>query len=66
MVPRIKEVASEEVMEFIENKKLHGHGLSWVDLQILACALTSECGLLTYDKKLTSVFAKLKVGVAFL
>lgn len=60
MIPKIAEINAEEVMEFIENNKLHGLGLSWADLQILASALAARCGLFTQDKKLASVFSRLK------
>lgn len=60
MIPKISEINAEEVMEFIENNKLHGLGLSWADLQILASALAARCNLLTQDKKLASVFLRLR------
>ncbi|MBI3535128.1 MAG: PIN domain-containing protein [Deltaproteobacteria bacterium] len=59
-IPLVTEVQSIEVLEFIENKNLFGKGLSWVDIQILASCLVSNCYLLTNDKQLYSVFMQIK------
>jgi predicted nucleic acid-binding protein len=52
MIPRIPEIPADEIFEFIEAQKLFGQGLSWVDLQILASALSSRSTLITDDKRL--------------
>ncbi len=41
-----------EVMSFIEQHRLHGRGLSWVDVHLLVSAMLSECGLWTRDRRL--------------
>lgn len=43
-------------MEFIERRKLHGRGLSWVDIQILASCLVAGRRLLTEDRRLKKAF----------
>ena len=42
----------QEVMELIENRKLWGLGIGWVDGHLLASALLSHCQLWTLDRKL--------------
>lgn len=59
-IPGIQEVPAEEVMEFIEIRKLHGRGLSWVDLQLLASCLADGRDLLTGDGLLRRVFENLR------
>ncbi|MGK5082296.1 PIN domain-containing protein [Bdellovibrionota bacterium FG-1] len=60
MIPNIPEISSEEVMEFIEIRKLHGRGLSWVDIQILASCLVAGRGLLTEDSRLRRTFESMR------
>lgn len=60
LIPGIPEVPSEEVLEFIEIRKLHGRGLSWVDLQLLASCLAAGRSLLTEDRLLGRAFESLR------
>lgn len=60
LIPNIPEIPSEEVMEFIEIRKLHGRGLSWVDIQLLASCLASGRDLLTEDSRLRRAFENLR------
>lgn len=50
------------VYEFIESKKLMGKGLSFIDCQLLASCLVSDCFLLTRDKRLKET--SLDLGIA--
>ena len=51
-----------EVLELLENQRLWGRGLGWVDLHLLASALLSHCGFRTFDKRLRGVGAELGLG----
>lgn len=52
----VSELASDaDVLELIENRKLWGRGLGWIDMHLLASAILSECQLWTFDKKLEQV-----------
>ncbi len=59
--PRI--ASHEEVLEFIERKRLWGVGLSYVDVHLLASALLSNIELWTADKHLR--VAAQALGVAY-
>jgi len=49
----------EEVMQFIEDYRLMGKGLGYVDIHLLASALLTRDPLWTLDKKLNEVSSKL-------
>ncbi len=49
----------EEVMQFIENSKLMGKGLGYVDMHLIASAALSKVPIWTLDKKLKDVSSKL-------
>lgn len=54
------EVTHEAVYALIENFKLMGHGLSFVDIHLLASCRVTGYELWTQDKKLAAVFRSLK------
>ncbi len=51
-LPSAKLASNTEVLQLIEDRRLWGRGLGWVDVHLLASALLSHCGLWTLDKKL--------------
>jgi predicted nucleic acid-binding protein len=51
-----------EVERLIEDRKLWGRGLGWVDVHLLASALLSHCAFWTLDKRLAAIAAKLGVA----
>jgi predicted nucleic acid-binding protein len=60
LIPRAIEVDPIEVLDFIEMRSLFGKGLSWVDIQLLASCLATQCHLLTLDirlKKMTTLLS---------
>ena len=59
LIPRVAEVSADEVLDFIEVRKLFGKGLSWVDIQLLASCLAAQCSLYTHDLRLENVFEEL-------
>jgi hypothetical protein len=44
--------SSAEVLRLVEDRRLWGRGLGWIDLHLLASALLSKCGFWTLDKRL--------------
>lgn len=53
----------EEVLEFIETRKLMGRGVGYIDVHLLAsAALSDTTGLWTRDRRLTDVAAILGLG----
>ena len=53
----------EEVMQFIENYRLMGTGLGYLDAHLLSSAVLTRIPLWTLDKKLNQV--SLKLGLAY-
>ena len=51
-LPSAKPASNTEVLQLIEDRRLWGRGLGWVDVHLLASALLSHCGFWTLDKKL--------------
>lgn len=51
----------EEVLDFIEQKKLMGMGIGYIDVHLLASAMVSDLLVWTADKRLKKVAQKLKV-----
>ena len=49
----------EEIMKFIENYRLMGKGLGYIDIHLLASAMLTGIPLWTIDKKLNEVAIKL-------
>lgn len=52
-------VEHEEVMRFIENNRLMGKGLGYIDAHLLASAVLSQVSLWTLDKRLNRMGSKL-------
>jgi predicted nucleic acid-binding protein len=61
-LPQALRAEHEEVMQLIENYRLMGQGLGYVDLHLLAAALLTKVPLWTLDQKLHAVAARLKLA----
>lgn len=63
-LPQIQSATHEEVMFMVEDRNLHGQGLSLVDAHLLAATLlTSGTRLWTRDKRLKRASMELGVGL---
>ena len=51
----------EEVMQFIENYRLMGKGLGYIDMHLLASAILTNVPLWTLDKRLNEVSSTLGI-----
>ena len=58
-LPSAKLASHAEVFQLIEDRRLWGRGLGWVDMHLLASALLSHCGFRTLDKKLREAATEL-------
>ena len=58
-LPSAKLASNTEVLQLIEDRRLWGRGLGWVDVHLLASALLSHCGFWTLDKKLGAAATEL-------
>ena len=54
-LPLVALATHEEVLQLIEEHKLWGRGIGWVDGHLLASALLSHCRLWTLDNRLNQV-----------
>jgi predicted nucleic acid-binding protein len=61
-LPPAKLASDEEVGRLIEDRKLWGRGLGWIDVHLLASALLSHCGFWTLDKRLGEAATALELG----
>jgi hypothetical protein len=53
----------EEVMQFVENYRLMGTGLGYLDVHLLSSAILTRIPLWTLDKKLNQI--SLRLGLAY-
>ena len=55
-------VPHADVVTFVRERRLHGRGVGWVDVHLLASALVGRVRLWTVDPALAAVANELKVG----
>ena len=56
------EVPHREVVTFVRARKLHGRGVGWVDVHLLASALVGRLTLWTADPRLAAVATELGIA----
>ncbi len=54
--------SNAEVFRLIEDRRLWGRGLGWVDMHLLASALLTNCRFWTRDLRLANAAMELGVG----
>ncbi len=52
----------DEALRLIEEKRLWGSGIGWIDAHLLASALLTGCQLWTFDARLQIAARELKVS----
>jgi predicted nucleic acid-binding protein len=62
-LPRAKAATDAEVMQLIEDRKLWGLGIGWIDAHLIASSLLSRCVLWTLDRRLKQAAAGATVKV---
>jgi len=55
-------VAHDDVVAFVQSRRLHGRGVGWIDTHLLASALVGRLKLWTTDPRLAVVAAELGIG----
>lgn len=60
-LPSAISASDTEVMHLVEDRRLWGRGLGWIDAHLLASALMSDCRLWTLDKRLDAAASELGV-----
>ena len=61
-LPAANSASTDEVLALIEQHKLSGRGLGWIDMHLIASALLSHARLWSLDKNLSSVASQLKLS----
>ena len=56
-------VPHRDVVAFVRDRDLHGRGMGWIDVHLLASAIVGRCHLWTADPRFSAVAAEL--GVAY-
>ena len=54
-LPSVSVADHEEVLGFVESRRLMGRGLGWIDVHLLASAILASLPLWTSDKRLSAV-----------
>ena len=62
-LPMVSQAEHEEVLQFIENHRLMGKGLGYIDMHLLTSALINQVRMWTFDKRLKELSSRL--GVRF-
>jgi len=62
-LPEAHLLGHDEVMNFLEARRLYGRGMGWVDAHLLASTLLTGCSLWTFDKPLRRAAATLNLLV---
>ena len=63
-LPSVTVAGHKEVLRLVNERHLHGRGLGWIDVHLLAAALLTHCALLTLDKPLETQARRLGVARA--
>lgn len=63
LLPRAPVAEAGEVLLLIDQERLAGKGLGWIDAHLLASARLSGWQLWTLDRRLREVAARLHVGI---
>lgn len=62
LLPTFRTCADAEVLQLIEQRRLHGTGISWIDAHLLASALVEQASLWTLDQRLARQARRLEVA----
>ncbi|MFZ1746167.1 MAG: VapC toxin family PIN domain ribonuclease [Nitrospirales bacterium] len=62
-LPKAQIADDHEVLHLLESQKLYRSGLGWVDINLLASAQLTGCGLWTADSPLQKAAIKLHLQV---
>ncbi len=60
VLPTTPTIEYQELLMFIETRKLFGQGLGWIDVHLLASTLLQQVTLWTFDQPLRHAARKLR------
>ncbi|MGH7731023.1 MAG: type II toxin-antitoxin system VapC family toxin [Candidatus Eiseniibacteriota bacterium] len=61
-LPRATMADDDELLDFVERRRLFGRGIAWIDAHLLASAVLSDARLLTLDRRLARLGANLGIS----
>ena len=61
-LPQAQTIPHGEVASFVRHRELHGRGIGWVDVHLLASAMVGHFQLWTADRKLSIVAREFGIG----
>ncbi len=61
-LPRVSVATFDEALTLLESHGLHGRGLGWIDVHLLASARLASAPLWTLDRKLAAAATELGCG----
>lgn len=61
-MPQAPLAGHDEALEFLEHAKLHGKGIGWIDIHLLASARLAHASLWTLDRRLARAAGSLSLG----
>ncbi len=61
-LPKTIFAEDEEVLEFIENRRLMGKGLGYIDIHLITAAVLTDVPLWTFDKTLDKISEKIGIN----
>jgi predicted nucleic acid-binding protein len=64
-LPPARLASNAEILQLIEDRRLWGRGLGWIDAHLLASALLSNCRFWTLDTRLATAATELGLGVTW-
>jgi predicted nucleic acid-binding protein len=62
-LPTTNPAEHDEVLHLVEDKRLFGRGIGWLDVHLLASCMITGCALWTNDKPLRAAAASLAVAM---
>lgn len=54
-LPAVQTAEQDEVLRLVDDRRLWGKGIGWIDAHLLASALLSDCRLWTLDQRLNGI-----------
>jgi predicted nucleic acid-binding protein len=62
LMHRAETIPNRDVVEFVRGRRLHGRGLGWIDIHLLASALVGRFRLWTADARFAAMAQELGVA----
>jgi predicted nucleic acid-binding protein len=61
VLPALAQASHHDVMHFVEQRKLWGKGIGWIDVHLLATTILAKCQIWTLDKALHAAAKTLRI-----